>query len=365
MQIRFTEPVLKQLKLPKGMKDQQWFDKSLPGFGFRLFASGKANYFIKYKMGKQQRRVTIGPYVPGILAEMRQQAAGIINQVRCGVDVQQEKSSERAEINAPLTDVIELYLKARQPEVSADWHRELTTYLRRAWQPFHDCPLRALERGALVRQLDKIAHERGRVTADHSRKALSGLFGWAVDRRYVSANPLLRLKRYQIGNGRKRALTIRELIAVWKARGHDDFSRIVGLLLLALQRKEEISDLVWSEVDIEGELEIRLPGARTKNGHAHRIPISPLARAILEDVPRHQERDFLFGEGQKGFQGWSKSKARFDVLVCRLLAPDHMAQLEDRTGDLTRIQNRQAADAVAEQFGHPSITALLQSIMPH
>ena len=337
MQISFTEPALKQLKLPKGSKDQQWFDRSLPGFGFRLFASGKANYFVKYKIGKQQRRITIGPYAPGILADARRRAAEIITQVRRGVDVQKEKRPDDVEVNASLAQVIDLYLKARQPEVSVDWHRELTTYLNRSWRSFHDYPLRVLERGVLVRELDKIAQDRGRVTADHSRKALSGLFSWAIDRGYVPSNPLLRLKRYQTGNGRDRSLSVRELVAVWKARGKDDFGRIIGLLLLTLQRKEEISDLVWSEIEIDVDAEIKLPGARTKNRLAHNVPISPPARAIIEDIPRHERRDFLFGEGLKGFQGWSKSKARFDVLVCRLLRPDLMKQFEERTGDLTQV----------------------------
>ena len=54
-----------------------------------------------------------------------------------------------------------------------------------------------------------------------------------------------------------------------------------------------------------------LPGNRTKNGHPHTLPLSDRALSVLKAIPR-QERKNVFGSGQGGYGGWSKSKEVID-----------------------------------------------------
>lgn len=365
MQIRFTEAALSQLSVPKGARDCQFFDANLPGFGFRKFASGRASYFVKYKLGKQQRRLTLGPYIPGRLSDIRRKAAELLAEVRLGVDVQAERRGQPSGQNASLAEIIPDYLDARQSELSPEWHKEIAIYLHRGWAEFHERSIKSLERGELVRELDRIAKQRGAVTADHARKALSGLFSWAIDRGYVSGNPLLRLKRYAKGNERDRVLSLKELIAVWTARQGDDFGHITGLLILTLQRREEISELIWKEVDDHHDYQLSLPKHRTKNGRAHRIPLCQQALEILNNIPKRDGRPFLFGEGDRGFQGWSKSKARLLVAACRILNPELMGEFEARSGDLTRITNRKSSEKAAQALGYDSVHHIFNAIFPH
>lgn len=63
IQIKFSEATLKNLSVPEGMRDCQWFDATLPGFGFRKFASGRAAYIVKYRVGTKQRKVSLGKYI--------------------------------------------------------------------------------------------------------------------------------------------------------------------------------------------------------------------------------------------------------------------------------------------------------------
>ena len=52
---------------------------------------------------------------------------------------------------------------------------------------------------------------------------------------------------------------------------------------------------------------------RTKTGIVHEVPLSGLA---LEQLPaRQSERDLVFGQGQEGYSGWSRSKARLDSRI--------------------------------------------------
>jgi hypothetical protein len=71
---KFFEGYAAQLTVPAGKRDVQVFDDDLPGFGIRKFDSGRASYFVKYNVGAQQRRLTLGAVVSGNLADMRKKA---------------------------------------------------------------------------------------------------------------------------------------------------------------------------------------------------------------------------------------------------------------------------------------------------
>jgi integrase len=50
--------------------------------------------------------------------------------------------------------------------------------------------------------------------------------------------------------------------------------------LLLGQRGDEIVSMEWREVDLEAAV-WELPGARTKNGRPHAVPLAPSAHALL------------------------------------------------------------------------------------
>ena len=54
---KFVEGFAARLEVPAGERDIQVFDDDLPGFGIRKFKSGRASYFVKFNVGRQQRRL--------------------------------------------------------------------------------------------------------------------------------------------------------------------------------------------------------------------------------------------------------------------------------------------------------------------
>ena len=91
-----------------------------------------------------------------------------------------------------------------------------------------------------------------------------------------------------------------ELVSVWLLPDND-YGHIVKLLTLIGCRKEEIGDLVWSEIDLEART-ITLPPERTKNKQQHVVPLSGAALEILKAIPRRAGRDFVFGIGRGGLK---------------------------------------------------------------
>jgi integrase len=107
-------------------------------------------------------------------------------------------------------------------------------------------------------------------------------------------------------------LSEKDIAAIWQVCQAADYGRIVQLLLLTGQRREEVGNMRWSEIDWEKAI-WTLPPQRTKNKRTHEIPLAPQCLTILRNVPRIVGRDPVFGNGHSGFSGWSKAKVSLDT----------------------------------------------------
>ena len=74
-----------------------------------------------------------------------------------------------------------------------------------------------------------------------------------------------------------------ELAAVWRAsEGAGVFGRIVQMLILTGQRREEVGGMAWAELS-EDLTTWTIPASRAKNGVAHIVPLSAPAQELLRD----------------------------------------------------------------------------------
>jgi integrase len=179
--------------------------------------------------------------------------------------------------------------------------------------------IKTITRQDIVEVIDDIASGQGRVAADRARTALSGLYAWTIDGGYCEATPLLHIKSRAVKGARERKLSEEELREVWRAADAlgGDYGRIVKLLILTGQRREEIGRLAWTEIHGSGDgMRIELPPERTKNHREHIIPLSAQAIAALPlrpDIPV----TMLFGRLGTGFSGWSRGKVELDEAIAK------------------------------------------------
>jgi integrase len=246
---------------------------------------------------------------------MRRLASRVLAKARLGQDTVAEKRAAIGD-GKTLGDLIPAYLQDRNSELRPTSYGEIKRHLEQHWKPLHSMRVRLIDRQNVVRILDDLAEDNGKGAADRARSALSTLFAWAIDRNFMQANPTIGI-RPRLGNAsRSRVLSELELIEVWRACEADDFGRIVKLLILTLQRRTEISDLSVAEIDLS-QHQILLAEYRTKNGRPHVVPLSELAWEVLESAPRRENRELLFGRGEGGYSGWTKSKSELDDRVAK------------------------------------------------
>ena len=106
---KLIEGFADKMIVPAGARDAQAFDDELPGFGIRKFDSGKASYFVKFNVGQQQRRKTLGKVVRGNLKAMRLEASTVLAKARLGTDVVAQARAAAAKSTATLGDVVPRY----------------------------------------------------------------------------------------------------------------------------------------------------------------------------------------------------------------------------------------------------------------
>ena len=121
---KLVEGYAAKLRVSEGERDVQVFDDALPGFGIRKFESGRASYFVKFNVGPQQRRLTLGAVVPGNLAEMRKRASVVLSKARLGQDTVAEKHLAAGKRTGSLGALIALYLDERRLKLRPRYYCE-------------------------------------------------------------------------------------------------------------------------------------------------------------------------------------------------------------------------------------------------
>jgi integrase len=304
-------------------------DGACPGLVLRASPDRPWKWTLRLHLeGKRFTRISLGDYseTQGI-RWAREQARVLRQQVRHeGRDPVREKR-QRAKTDGLTLEALAVQWQAEHLSKKTDGYaREAVRALRNAFAEEWTEPAAALNPDAIQAGLAKLMDaKRRRRGADSGGHAMAGrtcaygsaLYEWARARRLVPSNPFEHVPTEDYRTpSRDRVLTDAELVAVWAAAAEMDntFGRLVHLLVLTACRREEVAGMTWAELSTD-RATWTIPPARAKNGVAHLVPLSDVARAVLPPRPDDAGNDALVLPGQRGtpFSGWSKSKAELDA----------------------------------------------------
>jgi integrase len=294
-----------------------FFDGEIPGFGLRLRGGRprtEARWIVQYKLGAKHRRVTFGKLGELDPAKARDKARDLLSVVRLGGDPAGTKLEARARADETFGMIVERFLIRQEGRLRPASYAATKRYLQRTCRPLHGVALANVSRSTIAARLTAIASSNGPVSADRCRAALGAFFTWAMREGLCDANPTIATNTHSEAKARDRVLTDAELAEIWRALPASDYGRIVKLLILTGQRREEIAALRWEEIDLAKQL-ISLPGERTKNHRPHEVPLSDSAHEVIGHCPRRDGRDLVFGDGEGPYSGWSKTKVALDKAI--------------------------------------------------
>ena len=314
--MKLTVTSTASLTLPAGKTDHIEFDDEIPGFGLRIREGGARTLVFQYKIGAKQRRMKLGRLGAVDFKNARKKAMIYSGRVADGEDPAGEKAETRAKAHktfgALVVDFLDHKRETLRPRSYPDLERHLLVYAK----TLHGLQIDRIKLADIANCIAAVEKNSGKVTRNRARTSLSTFFSWALSEGCVTSNPVIGTRR-AAEKSRDRVLSPTELRLIWNSLPDDDYGAIMKLLALTGQRASEIAGLRWSEVQRDL---IELPGERTKNGLPHTVPLSLVAKAIVDAQPRRttdkgKPRDLIFGNGEGPFSGWSKAKERLSAAI--------------------------------------------------
>jgi Arm DNA-binding domain/Phage integrase, N-terminal SAM-like domain len=251
---KLTAKTIDDQKLAPGKKEAIIYDEDIPGFGLRIREGGSRTLVLSYKIGQRSRRLNLGPAVREAFPDVRKRALDLLAQVRLGQDPAATKDASRQQAVETFEKIAERFLVEHAKEVMPKTHRDSKRYLTVAAKPLSDMPIATITKRDIAEILSVAVANRGAVTANRLRSALSSMFVWAMKEGLCEHNPTIETHK-RTETPRKRVLvdpetgSIDEPVEVWKALDDGTASDVIRPLILTGQRRNEIAGLQWSELD--------------------------------------------------------------------------------------------------------------------
>jgi integrase len=222
----------------------------------------------------------------------------------------EKKEAKRRFVADRMDDLVEAYIVDRVSRLRTA--KKLENRLRRnVLSLWGDKSIHEIKRRHVLDLVIGLS-ERGASVGRRTLKDLKTFFGWCVGRGVIDFSLAEGIPNPGREGQRDRVLDDSELGAIILA-GRTmpmPFSGILEVLALTGQRREEVTQMAWAELDAQTRT-WRIPAERSKNGKTHLVHLSEPTRAVIERMPRTHAIVFPT-TGKKHFQAFKVAKRELD-----------------------------------------------------
>lgn len=283
-------------------KDTVFWDRDLPGFGIRVYPSGRKVYVVQSRAGGKSRRVTVGRHGAIAPDQARKEAVRIIARIKAGQPV----VDAAPEAPPTMANLAERYLR----EYVAVHCKPNTIKHYGLMVRKHIVPALADLGVSDVRRKHILKFQYGLrdmpTVANRTVDILVKMFNLAElwEMRPPGRNPCRSVRRYKVTRRRERFLTPEELARLGRTLDIAPAERLasrhaaaaIRLLVLTGCRRNEIMGLAWDDLDFQvGEMRL----ADSKTG-TRIVPLPAAAVEVLKDLPRVAGNPWVFPGKKKG-----------------------------------------------------------------
>ena len=305
--LKFSNRTLASLPAPATGQVDYW-DTTFPGFGFRVSRGGKKTFIAMYSFEGRKRRFSLGAYPSLSLANARDEARKAMAAAGKGTDPATKRAQQRSA--ETFSQLVDAYIERHAKIKKRSWERDEAILNKDFVPTLGRRKARNITRRDIVEVLDGIVARGAPIQANRSLEIVRKVFNWALsrDEGLIEFNPCQGIEKPARENQRDRVLSSDELRDLWlglsgtpRRKTKDQRMSMSPAIRLALkfqlvtvQRKGEVIGAAWDEIDVESG-SWTIPSNRSKNGLAHKVPLSPLAQSLLKKIRKLDKKsDWLF-----------------------------------------------------------------------
>lgn len=284
----------------------------VPGLSLQITPTGARSWVLRAKVGDRRHDIGLGSFPGTGLAQARQQAAALREQIAAGVDPLQQRAEAKARLRAEqaahltFRQAAERFIERKTPEWSnpksaEQWRASLETY---AHPTLGELDVRHIEQHHVEAVLEPIWLTRTE-TASRLRGRIESVLAWCIagghrkgenparwrgllDKRFSAPSRIKKVEHHP-------AVPLDDAHAFWVAlRQREGFAaRALEFALLTAARSGEVRGALWDEIDMAKGVWV-VPSERMKAGREHRVPLSTTALELLRNLPRVDGSDLIF-----------------------------------------------------------------------
>ncbi|PTV94689.1 integrase [Rhodobacter aestuarii] len=274
------------------------------GLMLQITRNGGRTWLLRVKVGAKRREIGLGGFPDVTLAQARERAREVKDQIRRGIDPVEERKAARASLIAAqrrgllFQDAVDRCLASKLDGFKNAKHRD-------QWRNTLDSYAVPVLGGMMVDQITvqdvlrvlQPIWQAKTETASRLRGRIEAVLSWAtVAGHRTGDNParwagnlkeLLPPPDKVAEKGNQPALSLDD-VPRWMAelRKREGFgARALEFAALTAARSGEVRGATWEEIDLERALWV-IPAERMKMKREHRVPLAPAAVALLEALPR-------------------------------------------------------------------------------
>lgn len=289
-------------------------DKAKKGFGVRVYPSGVKVFVFRYKVDGVQKLLNLGEYPSTFLKDAREEYSKASSKVKDllkgkadGADpvkeiklkAERRISEQAAQDAAPTvktlaTDYINKYAKVNKKSWLEDQRileKEILGMKAKGqkqagavdWSKRKAADIKKRD---VVVLLDKIVDRGSPQTACNVFKIVRKMFNWSINKDILEVSPCNGVDMPAPLVVKDRALDADEIKILWNSLDSkatsmtSEVRQAIKLILITAQRPAEVSGIHTGEIDGNW---WNIPAERSKNGKAHRVYLSGLARGIIAE----------------------------------------------------------------------------------
>ncbi len=285
--MQFTEKYIQALKSKSARYDVR--EKSGDGFAIRVSPSGEKSWVIFYFFEGKKRRMTLGSYPVLPLAEARKRHRKAVEMLAHNKDpgLTKQREKQEAKLASNVKDLITEYIEKWAKPRKRSWQEDERILNKDVLPALGKHKARNVTKRDIILLLDKIKERNAPIAANRTLACVRRMFNFAIERDIIAANPCATIKAPAKENQRDRCLSELEIKNFWHGLDNASMAEATKLALklqlVTAQRKGEIINAEWSEIDLTAGW-WTIPAAKAKNGRPHRVPLSKLALQLLEQI---------------------------------------------------------------------------------